>query len=391
MEQRIHAITQTFNNKLLACDLQEMIVEEDGLMGGRLGLIYYFSTMYRLEKKEIYLDKIADLLSTVFANSQQEHSAIAGNLSFSDGLCGLGFVINDLLKQELLEEDFREQLIVINDLALDYSLEMVRQENYDYFYGPTGSLFYLTEVGQLEYCERILTALFEAASKHNFLFYSQHEDSGNRGFNFGFAHGNPALFKVLLNLVEKGMKQGKLEQILHKGIAGLLRYKNSQYIAGEDIQISFPHNILIEEGIEKRLESIVLGWCNSELDMSLLLLKYSELFDKPEYVTVSHEVGIEAARRKTVSNTGVTDAHFCHGSSGVAQLFKKLFEMSGLTTYGEAYSYWLEKTLGYLEAESDEPLTKMNVNFLYGSLAPILTINESRSSSIAGWDRLFLL
>lgn len=391
MIERINQLTNHFNQKILAFDLQTIDKNNNGILSGRLGLIYYFFNMYKINSNDIYLTKISELLESVFENSNDKNNKISNELDFSDGLCGLGFILNELIHAEILDANYNEQLSVINELAMDYAIKKIAQGNFDFFYGAVGGLYYLSEVNKLDYCETIIDELFKVAPNNNFLYNSKNEDEYNRGVNFGLAHGNTALFIVLINLVQKGLKNKSLITLIDKGVRELLKYESEEYIEGENIKIYFPHNLVIEKETVKINRSIVLGWCNSELDIALLIQKYSETMENQDFLHLSSKIGLETTKRQTEYTTGVYDYHFCHGSSGIAQLYYKLFEQTKIEAYDKADKYWLNETINFLEKEKDEQATTSKINFLYGWPAALLTLNTRTNQKIQGWDKLFLI
>lgn len=391
MIRDVEALIQHFDRKMLEVDLDTFGIDNNGIMGGRLGLIYYFLNMYKIRQDEIYLTKIAALLEKVFENCNDSSSTISKELSFSDGLCGLGFILNELINGEVIDEEYKHQLKVINELAFEYTRQAIEENNFDFFYGAAGSLFYLSDVNQLELCSSIVKQLSKKAPEHDYLYNHDHPDEHNRGVNFGLAHGNPALFMILIDLVKKGVQSEELTTLLNKGVKKLLNREKEEYMEGEDIKTYFPHNIVIENGTERINKSAVLGWCNSELDISLLIHKYLEIERQPGLEKTSIKIALETLKRKNERNTGVYDHHFCHGSSGVAQLYGKLFNHTKMNVFEEAYLFWLNETAVFLEKEKNQEPTLAKLNFLYGWPAALLTLNEYRHKTIKGWDRLFLI
>ena len=121
MIRDVEALIQHFDRKMLEVDLDTFGIDNNGIMGGRLGLIYYFLNMYKIRHDEIYLKKIAALLEKVFENCNDSSSTISKELSFSDGLCGLGFILNELINVEVIDEEYNHELRVINELSFGYT------------------------------------------------------------------------------------------------------------------------------------------------------------------------------------------------------------------------------------------------------------------------------
>lgn len=390
MVAKIDYITKHFNDKLISFDLSSIEKDQNGILDGRIGMIYYFFLIYKIENDQLYIDKIAEQLEVVFEHCQNNDLKISNDLNFCDGLSGLGFILKELMASEVLDESYNEQLAIINDLALKHSLNAIKANNFDFFYGATGTLYYLNEVGHLLHCEAIIDALYEVALKSNYLFHNQNEDESNRGINFGLAHGNVAIQMVLINILINGCKKKELSEMIEKGIDQLHKYEKEENI-NSFTKSYFPHNVIIENGTEKISRSIVLGWCNSEIDLALLFNRFHEISGTSIYSSTVSKIGMESLKRKTVDTTGVEDYHFCHGSSGVAQLYRKLYDQTQEETYHHSYQYWINETIRYLEKEKEEETNGTKINFLYGWPGALLTLYEYNNPEIKGWDKLFLI
>lgn len=390
MVAKIDQIIKHFNHKLINFDLRSIEKNQNGILDGRLGMIYYFFQMYKVENDQLYVDKIAELLEDVFENCQNKDLKISNDLNFCDGLSGLGLIIKELMASEILDEGYHEQLTIINDLALKHSLNAIKENNFDFFYGAIGTLYYLNEVGHISHCETIIDALYEVALQSDYLFYNQNDDDSNRGINFGLAHGNAAIQMVLINILQNGCKKKELSEMIEKGINQLHKFEKEENI-NSSIKSYFPHNVTIESGTEKISRSIVLGWCNSEIDLALLFNRFHEVSDTLIYSNTVSKIGMESVKRKTEDTTGVEDYHFCHGSSGIAQLYNKLLDQTKEETYHHSYQYWINETIKYLEKEKDEETNGTKINFLYGWPGALLTLNEYNNPEIKGWDKLFLI
>ncbi|MEQ1552705.1 MAG: lanthionine synthetase LanC family protein [Ferruginibacter sp.] len=45
--------------------------------------------------------------------------------------------------------------------------------------------------------------------------------------------------------------------------------------------------------------------------------------------------------------------HFCHGSSGLAQMYRAMYDDTLNFKYYEAYHYWINETCNYIDKEID--------------------------------------
>jgi lantibiotic biosynthesis protein len=88
----------------------------------------------------------------------------------------------------------------------------------------------------------------------------------------------------------------------------------------------------------------------------------------------------------------VIDSHICHGSVGIAQYYKRFFQMTCLPMYEEAHQYWIERTLQFLEKETSDPVFISHAGeLLEGFLGISLGLISSVSEEDLKWDSVFLL
>lgn len=332
MKNRIEKIFDFVNNKIMEVDLKTN--NFDDLIKGKLGLVLYCLNFYKMQKNEFFLDKIVEILDDIFDKISNDKSFLGANMTLADGLPGLGIVLNELLKEEIIDESFQLQVDIITESAYEKGIVMISEGNFDYLYGPSGILFYLNEVHADEYCSLIVDKLHAYAISHDYVFYNSIGDFYTQGINFGFAHGALGLSAVLLKVYERGLNQEKIKDILLNLTGKLLEFKKDNVsrdkiiyqLEGFDYPSWFPYNIITKsdnkivkpELYDSNLYHFTdrLAWCNSDLGYVLMLYKIGVAFGKEEYIQISNKIGSEIINRKQFEDTAIIASNMCTERGG---------------------------------------------------------------------------
>ncbi|MBS0025731.1 lanthionine synthetase LanC family protein [Chitinophaga sp. 22321] len=411
MKDRIADILNTAREFILDCDPEKIQLEN--ILNGKLGLALYAVYMSREEPDSPYLMKVATVLESIFNEISEGTSDLTAQSSFADGLPGLGYVLHLVMKEKILGEEYQEQLAVINELAYGNALKMLDAQSFDYFYGAIGLLFYLHATESYQYCEEIITKVHSYGVANNFFFYNNTDDSYTMGINFGFAHGSGAIIAVMLSLYESGIEREKTRDIILNTLEQLLQFRRSE-IDVERIKVLdtrencfpsiFPYNIMTErpdllitpeDGNSTNLYhySGRVGWCNSDLGMVYLLYKTGTDLSVEKYIHIAEEMCAATMMRKNFAETDIRDYYICHGTSGVAMLYKKIYDITNNPIHQQSYHFWINATTDYMEKEMKIlSFSPDKLNLLTGWLGALLVLyGYKESKELKGWDKIFLV
>ncbi|MDP9121776.1 MAG: Lanthionine biosynthesis cyclase LanC, partial [Acidobacteriota bacterium] len=116
-----------------------------------------------------------------------------------------------------------------------------------------------------------------------------------------------------------------------------------------------------------------------------------------------------AAAARLEETAGVRDAGLCHGAAGLAHLFNRMYQTSGVEELGTAARRWFDKTLDYRRpgegvggflafdpsgsvpgAVPGAAQWRSDPNFLEGSAGVGLALLGAVSTVEPAWDRLLL-
>ncbi len=385
MEQKIKEITQIFNTNILNKDFSKESIG-DGLFEGQLGIMYYLLNLYKVEQNDAYADKMSEILNDIFSKVSDGNHGIAISTAFSYGLSGFGYVTHELIKAEILEEDTMSFFQDINDYIYDRAVIDFEKGNFDFMEGFPGALYYLHRIGH-SHCATLVDKMHESLQVSKYPYYNHIEELYNKGINFGIAHGILGILTIMLDIFEQDQTNHKVKDIIEHCITVILESKRE--ISENGIKIYYPYNLFYEGDKLIAHPTNRLAWCSGDLAVSLVLYKAGVLLDRKDCIELSNILGENSTKRKTVEETGIHMAMFCHGTSGAACMYKRLYELAGNPLYLKAYQYWFDQTIAYLDQEIKE-VNQDYYNMILGYAGAILLINN-HNDSIKGWDRIFLL
>ena len=210
-------------------------------------------------------------------------------------------------------------------------------------------------------------------------------------YNLGLSHGAAGIVAVLGAACATGTPGAR--PLLDRAMAWLL----ARRLPAEG-PACFPHFWV--PGLEPRGSR--LAWCYGDPGMAVALLLAGRGAGEPEWERIALEVACSAARRSE-EEARVQDAGLCHGASGVAHLFHRMYISTGDETLAEAARSWYERTLAYripglgvggFRSWSTGPDDKLDwrddPGFLEGAAGVALALLAAISPVDPGWDRIFL-
>src|SRR5262245_55674331 len=160
-----------------------------------------------------------------------------------------------------------------------------------------------------------------------------------RGFHdLGVAHGVPGIVALLAEICARGIEHDRARALLDGAIAWLMRQRRSG--AGS----WFPRWIEPGQPVADT-PSCRAAWCTGDLGIAVVLYNAGARLDEPRWTAFALELARAAASR-TLAESGVVDAGLCHGASGLAHMFNRLYQSSRDPLMRDAARAWFRQTLG---------------------------------------------
>jgi lantibiotic biosynthesis protein len=329
------------------------------LLTGKLGLVLYYFSLHEAFDEADYANKAIELLEEVM-NQEEDNPAPLAGTSFATGTAGLRYILSVLQKAELIDIDLKEQLHELDESMLEVALrQILKEDKIDFLHGAMGVIHYFTtrsnEPVIRQYLEKLVETLCSKAVIteegiwfRNFII----DEKEKERIDLGLSHGNSGFLLLLLNVMEVGILEARLKEIIAKGIEFILSQKMKTNV--EEVQYAaFPFSVDAESKTDKYFTQR-LAWCYGDLNIILLLYRAAAKLHEPRWKEIADKLAGHILVRKDEASTLATDSHFCHGTAGLAQFYKKLYTITSDDRFNNAAEYWLEKTLKFLEAEQKQ-------------------------------------
>lgn len=369
----------------------------DYLLAGSLGLGLYYSQVYEHYEDDAYLEKSIRIVEEVFNKLDAGMPGLVGS-SFSSGVAGLAYLTNFLAKKGLLEIDIDAQFDTLEEYLYNSALKEIELDYIDFLHGAAGCIHYFTTRKSAERGRYYLNGLVKklvakAVTEENGTWFRNQvlKTAEKEEVNLGLAHGQCSMLIILMNAYDALDNDNKVlvKKIIRKGIEFILVQKRD-ISEGKDALNIFPFHVSkqsLNEPIPNRL-----AWCYSDLNEALLFYKAARFLEWEELKKLADLVGLQTLMRKDQPSTLIKDTHFCHGSSGVAQIYRILYEESGITAYFKGYEYWVEQTVLMLENELKTDYYRGKEADLLEGLAGVgLTLLSFISPKPLKWSEMLLL
>jgi lantibiotic modifying enzyme len=386
------------------------IIEADendrySLFRGNVGKALFYSYAFKYTNDISHGERAIQLIQKS-ANHIFSGKIKAQNIhSLSMGFTGFGLVLNQLKRDEIFDLDLENEIKPFDKVLYQTALLEINKGNVGFMLGPLSAVFYLSQrIGMnpmIEfYLENIVDALEKVSIKdHKGLRYINTFSSEAKprldDTVLNLNHGFCGIALVLMEIYRLGIRQEKIFSMVNEGIRFLLSYKRPiDFNKGKYgfFPTCIDENAPINSEKNEMYYHSILGWCNGDLNQILLLYTAGELFNNHTYTKIAEEVGLASMLRKTPEQSKLLNPYFCHGTSGVAHIYKRIAQRSGNDQYLEAHRYWIQQSFDYIDkAKLEYKYVENGANLIDGALGIGLSFLSYISEEDLKWDSLLLL
>lgn len=373
------------------------------LMNGNGGLLLLYYSLYshfQDEEHRISAEMITDHLLDL-TNEKITSS------TYCDGLTGLAFLFNYLSEKGFFGHSITPFLAQCDEMLLSVFSKVLDKENIDYLHGALGMAVYfldryegdgitgdrMKEIGQ-SMANRLEDSIHSGIRNNQFMS-GQNDDDG-RYFNCGMAHGLVSAIMFLSKYYTRVDGSDRIKKTLQAATTRLLQFKS-----GDPHTLAFfPSIVKVSNGTIQSTYNIPLGWCYGDMTISIALYNAGMALEDLALLNEATTLALETTKRDTKQTSLVYDACFCHGSAGVAHIYKKWYRFTRHPDFKASYQFWIRKTLdlcsfedgigGYKKCTGDSWSNEYGI--LDGACGPALVLTDFLSNrNDTDWDRFFLL
>jgi lantibiotic biosynthesis protein len=357
-----------------------------------------FPTEFDRKICEVYLDHAIDITS----NSTITPALYGGYVGTAWVVQHLAERLNGTAENEM--SDIENGLLDVDKALLDFLATSPWNHSYDLIGGLVGFGVYGRKRIQREsgrsIVEIVVEQLVELAEPHDvglawftppsLVPPSQIDIAPNGYFNLGLAHGIPGVICFLADAMDCGIATKQATRLLDGALNWLLVQRNP---AGSNSL--FP-SFVIPNSLPTASR---LAWCYGDVGIAIALLRAARLAQRRDWESQAIAIGLSASRRTDVISAGVVDAPLCHGSSGLAHIFNRLWQATAYRPFETATRYWINDTVRRYRSFGDVRglmsihlgQSELGAGILTGYCGVGLALASSISKIAPDWDGLMLL
>lgn len=355
-----------------------------GTLNGLAGIAlfqFYYEERYNLNSERGF-DTLEHCIKKI---NEDNFSA-----SYCNGLAGFGWLLNHLEEEELVEKNTFADIEPVIDIYIENHLhQCIQQDNYDFFHGALGSIFYfLKKSDSTRKYEKHISLLFSKLFELYATLYDYDlgkialseiiEDELKKRLHFGPAHGISGIIAILCTAYNKGYFQEQSTLWVDKFVQLIL----SSEMPLDDIS-QFP--IWIDLQTKEKATSS-LSWCSGDIGIGITLLNTSDTFRNRTWKELSSDILKKASQRRHIQQSMIKGYGMCHGYFGASRIFSRAHDLNPAREFEEASLYWLKEGMDSLIVTHDSPMSILN-----GMAGAGLVMLDFRHEKLSNWDECLLI
>jgi hypothetical protein len=357
-----------------------------GLLSGLTSIIVVLLDVYKNNPTLVDRQKIKEYFLYTFDIIDNNERLMS---SYCDGLAGYGFILMKFKQHDVFYNDndidieilnqIDEIIIQIDEILEDQIDVFVLQDNHDILHGLIGLGIYFLDTDKLDLVNRIIDFLVERSSSKEYqVFWRKYDKykSYTTVIDMGNAHGNTSILYFLSKTLLKIPDDKRIMNLIKGNITFYL--KNVQTL--NDTIFTYLPTLINATEFEKnshKPENSRLAWCYGDLGaLYTLLIVTIQINEKEMYEDIVAMLE-NVAKRRLETESFVIDSGFCHGTSGIAIIFDKIYNHTRKNIFLETSKYWIGETLKH-KFEKLDSIASIGYSF------PISDTNEQNFSLLEG-------
>jgi lantibiotic biosynthesis protein len=371
---------------------QEQKLNGADLMYGSSGIAIFHYYNYVLQPDQSSLEKC-------FNHSQHSIDLIinkeTNNLYFGKGIAGSLWGLIHLRNHKVL--DFEIDEILASDFLIAFEKKVILDldnGDYDFLLGALGAFLFFLEIGRREICRKIISKLISISTySPNGIYWNESpcvNKQKGKVINLGLAHGIPSILVSLAYAYEANVLRKKTNRAILDGLKWLNYIQEDPKVFG----VFFPYTISENEQSYKGS----IRWCYGDLGISIGLINIGQLLDSIEITNVGISIALDCLKRD-ITPESIIDSHLCHGTAGIAHIYNRIYNYTGIEKFRTASEFWFNQTIIRFDQNLISGFRAWKGNFgwieydglLEGSAGIGLSLISAISDVEPKWDRSLLL
>lgn len=319
------------------------------LFSGDTGTLFLLSYYSEYTKDEKYLEKVEEIITDIYTNIQEGRYPI--NFSFSNGVTGFLWAINNLKSSGHIDIDIKEYFEGIIPLVYDYIFEKIEKGDYDFLHGALGPATFLMDtydifpenINVLKQFNVFLLDQGVCNHKKDTMYYIskvlKNENDSLEVINLSLSHGMASI----IDYMTRCLKISDLaDPTIEKALRRIINFYKINQNTVKPQKSYFPSWINLQGSDQSNSR---LAWCYGDLGIGLVIYKAGKLFGDSDLMDYALSILKHTLDRKDPKIENIFEGNFCHGSSGLVEIYRSIYQVTNDSDFLEAANYWLQVTL----------------------------------------------
>lgn len=361
--------------------------ENISVLTGVSSRLIFLAQLGKTEGKEAFYEELISNDIDEILNHIERKQVLNTNL---EGLVGFGSAIIFIHKLGYLQETEQTILSELDDFIIEAVKIEFAENNYDYFYGGLGYLYYLIlHPNKSKKIIKCLEGLFENDIFKNIILkdFSSFDRERNGFVDFSGVHGLASIVFFLNKLIAINVKTDQCKVMLNNCCEYILINRT----LGEE-------GLRIPDYLDNDTPKFSpLRWCHGELGMIYSLTEAAKHLEDDNIHQILKEVLITISKFELNKQQELVSPNICHGTLGVAHIFNRLNKLYPYKEVKEAAKYWYQKSdeimnskIGYTDND-DNGVFIEKTGLLMGIEGMALAILSYIYPNQTNWDYQILL
>jgi len=363
-----------------------------GLINGSCGAALFYAYYAELTERDDHADRVHRIVDDALA-------ALATRAlppAHGGGIAGIAWTLHHLDQRGLVDAS-GDTLDAVDELLCRALVHDVRTGARDFLHDGLGAVLYLGErAASPAVHAALVTAIAELERTAVRDDRGARWSDGTKGtFNLGLAHGNPGILALVAHLHRAGVAPARTGTLLADGVRWLRSTRCPDPGTGSHFPIAVDASGAPTHRISSRL-----GWCYGDLGVAVALLDAGVALADSTLVADAVALLHHTLAHRTADDGQVLDAALCHGSMGIAQIYRRAYHITAEPELLVGADRWIDHGLSlarftdgpagfkYCMADGYVPSHSLLQGVAGIGLALLAAIGPSSESA---WDRSLLL
>ena len=315
-----------------------------GLFGenyGALLFLYYYADFTKEKKYTQLAEQVLDKLLA------QLGSNMAG-FSYCNGYAGILYLFHFLQEKKFINLDFSDFEEIAENYLITHARNCMQVNDYDYLHGSLGvALYFLKKNPNHPFLNEFVEFIYQTAEKdtlnHTVKWKTPYGwPERVYDYHLSLSHGMTSMVLFLCRLLKSESFCASKNCLTM--LEGCMNYILLQEIDHTQYGSFFPNKSL--ETNPAPTPSRV-AWCFGDLGIAWALWQAGIAVENRQWQDKAIAIMEHATRRINREQTMLYDCGLCHGSAGVAMVFRRFYVETREKIFDDAWKHWIDFTLNF--------------------------------------------